>query len=321
MTRIVSVVLLLLSINTLAQDTLPKFTAYIRGSDKVIISWTNAYPKVTQISIQRSTDSLKLFKTILTVPDPTVPQNGYLDAKGASAAMFYRLFIVLDSGKYVFTRSQRPFRDTAVKTDAQRPDIMPENNARQRVVIPENMAPGEAELLKEKIQEAMKKADPKALMPAEKVEKVEKTKPAPTPEPERFFVIKRRDTVIMQVSEKAFKKFRDSIVLKTKDTMTFRALDTIVIKPFVPKEVYRPSKYVFTESGGNVVIILPDVKSNNYGVKFYEEDKTFLFEVKHVKESYLVVDKTNFLHAGWFRFELYEDGKIKEQHKFFIPKD
>lgn len=315
MTRIVSVVLLLLSINTLAQDTLPKFTAYIRGNDKVIISWTNAYPKVTQISIQRSTDSLKLFKTILTVPDPTVPQNGYLDAKGAHAGMFYRLFIVLDSGKYIFTRSQRPFRDSAHKTDPQRPELMPENNARQRVVIPENMAPGEAELLKEKIQEAMKKADPKAVMPAEK------TRPAPTPEPERFFVIKRRDTVIMQVPEKAFKKFRDSIVLKTKDTMTFRTLDTIVIKPFIPKEVYKPSRYVFTENSGNVVIMLPDVKSNNYGVKFYEEDKTFLFEVKQVKEPYLVVDKTNFLHAGWFRFELYEDGKVKEQHKFFIPKD
>ena len=113
MTRTVSVVLLLLSLNTLAQDTLPKFTAYTRGSDKVIISWTNNYPVVTQISIQRSYDSLKLFKTILTVPDPSVPQNGYLDAKGTNPKMFYRLFIVLENGKYVFTQSQRPFWDSS----------------------------------------------------------------------------------------------------------------------------------------------------------------------------------------------------------------
>lgn len=313
MTRTVSIVLLLLSLNTLAQDTLPKFTAYTRGNDKVIISWTNNYPKVNQISIQRSYDSLKLFKTILTVPDPTVPQNGYLDAKGTNPKMFYRIFIVLDSGKYVFTQSQRPFWDTSRKTDPQRPEIMPENNARQRVVIAENMAPKDAELVKEKIQEAARKEDPKTVTPVEK--------PKPAPEPERFFIIKKRDTVIMQLPEKGFKRFRDSIVLKTRDTMTFRSIDTILIKPFVPKEVYKPSKYVFSDNTGNVVIMLPEVKNGNYTVKFFEDDKTFLFEVKQIKEPYLVVDKTNFLHAGWFRFELYDDGKVKETHKFYIPKD
>jgi hypothetical protein len=282
--------------------------------DKVIISWTNTYPKVTQISIQRSTDSLRLFKTILTVPDPTVQQNGYLDAKGTNPKMFYRLFIVLDSGKYVFTRTMRPFYDTARTVADQRPEAMPENNARQRVVIPENMAPTEAELLKEKIKEAIKKEEPKTVTAVEK--------PKPAPEPERFFIIKKRDTVIMQVSEKAFRKFRDSIVLKTKDTMTFKSLDTILIKPFIPKEVYKPSRYIYTtERDGNVAISLPDAKSNHYSIKFFEDDKTFLFEVKQVKETWLVVDKTNFMHAGWFRFELYEDGKIKETHKFFIPKD
>jgi hypothetical protein len=315
MTRIVSVVLLLFSLNAVAQDTLPEFTAYTRGIDKVIISWTNAYPKVTQISIQRSTDSLRLFKTILTVPDPTVQQNGYLDAKGTNPKMFYRLFIVLDSGKYVFTKTKRPFYDTARKVDEQKPEAIPENNARQRVVIAETVAPKEAELLKEKIQEAIRKEEPKAIAP------VEKPKPAPIPEPERFFIVKKRDTVIMQVSEKTFRKFRDSIVLKTKDTMTFKSLDTIVLRPFVPKEVYRPSKYIYTEKDGNVAISLPDAKSNHYAIKFYEEDKTFLFDIKQVKEPYLVVDKVNFLHGGWFRFELLEDGKVKEAHRFFIPKD
>lgn len=313
MTRTVSVVLLLLSLNTLAQDTLPKFTAYTKGSDKVIISWTNNYPIVTQISIQRSYDSLKLFKTILTVPDPTVPQNGYLDAKGTNPKMFYRLFIVLDNGKYVFTQSQRPFWDTSRRMDSQKPEVMPENNARQRVVIAENMAPKEAELLKEKIQEAIKKTEPKTTIPVEK--------PKPAPEPERFFIIKKRDTVIMQLPEKGFKSFRDSIVLKTRDTMTFRSVDTILIKPFVPKEVFKASKFVYSDNSGNVVIMLPEAKNGNYAVKFYEDDKTFLFEVKQIKEPYLVVDKTNFLHAGWFRFELYDDGKVKETHKFFIPKD
>jgi hypothetical protein len=59
----------------------------------------------------------------------------------------------------------------------------------------------------------------------------------------------------------------------------------------------------------------------SYSIKFFEEDNSPLFEVKQVKEASLVLDKANFLHSGWFKFELYEDGKLKEKNKFFIPKD
>ena len=37
-----------------AQDTLPGFTASLKSSGKVLISWRNAYPAINQISIQRS---------------------------------------------------------------------------------------------------------------------------------------------------------------------------------------------------------------------------------------------------------------------------
>jgi len=35
----------------------------------------------------------------------------------------------------------------------------------------------------------------------------------------------------------------------------------------------------------------------------------------------LTLDKSNFIHAGWFKFELYEDGQLKEKNKLLIPKD
>ena len=34
-----------------------------------------------------------------------------------------------------------------------------------------------------------------------------------------------------------------------------------------------------------------------------------------------VLDKTNFVHAGWFTYELYEDEKLKEKNKFQLQKD
>ena len=63
------------------QDTLPDFSAVIRRGNKVLISWSNPYGgRIRQLSIQRSGDSLRAFKTIMTIPDPTVLQNGFLDA-------------------------------------------------------------------------------------------------------------------------------------------------------------------------------------------------------------------------------------------------
>jgi maltose-binding protein MalE len=103
--------------------------------------------------------------------------------------------------------------------------------------------------------------------------------------------------------------------------MVFVAVDTILIKPFTAKETYRASRYVYTEKYGNVMIVLPEATRKKYSISFFEENKKPVFQIKEIKSPSLVVDKSNFVHAGWFWFELYEEGKLKERHRFFIPKD
>lgn len=292
---------LLIHFNTFskAQDMLPEFSAVTRGNGKIIISWSNPYPVVSQISIQRSKDSTRGFASILSVPDPTAQQNGFADSKAPDPWYFYRLFIVLDSGKYVFTRSKRAYWDTVRIPAAANAGKTAENNTK-RVIISERVSARQAEEIKDKLQTAA--ASPKS-------------------EPEKFFIVKRLDTIQLQIPARDFKRFRDSVVGRTRDTITFSSVDTIVLKPFVPREVYRPSKYVFTARDGNVTILVPDAESRNYTIKFYTEDDTPLFEIGKVKESPLLIDKANFLQAGWFRFELYEDGRLKEKHRLYIPKD
>lgn len=290
-----------------AQDTLPSFSALTRGNDKVIISWTNTFKVTTQISIQRSKDSTKNFKTIITVPDPKVLQNGFVDSKADTAGMFYRLFIVQDSGKYIFTKSKRPMLDTAKKVVSE--PLAENHETKQRVVVAENVTAQEAAEIKETIKQVTK--DTVRTAPKE----------IPIPIPEKFIVVMRHDSVISQVNEKLFKRFRDSVVNKTKDTIAFASVDTILIKPYIPPVVYRPSKFVYTEKDGNVAIILPEAGEKKYAVKFFDEEENPLFEIKEVKEAAVTLDKANFLRSGWFRFELYEDGKLKEKHKFFIPKE
>jgi hypothetical protein len=212
-----------------AQDTLPKFIVKNAGNNRIIIGWVNNFPNIRQISIQRSFDSLSGYKTILTVPDPTTPQNGYVDAKATNDHMFYRLYILLDKGVFLFSDAKKPVPDTT-----------------RRAGFP------------------------------------------------NYTGIPAIDSV------------RSPIVNGNK-----------------PKSnTFMPSLYVYTNRDGYVRITLPaEEKSKKYSIKFFDDEEIFLFELKEIKERDFKIDKTNFYHAGWFRFELYEDGKLIEKHKFYLEKE
>lgn len=101
---------------------------------------------------------------------------------------------------------------------------------------------------------------------------------------------------------------------------------TIVKEPALPppvkeKNLFVPSRHVYTGKDNNVIISLPDLFRNKYTIKFYDENGDFLFELKKIPENYLTLDKSNFRHAGLFIFEIYNNKIIVERHKFYIPKD
>lgn len=188
------------------------------------------FEDVRQISIQRSADSLKNFKTILTVPDPSIPQNGLMDTKAQNNRMFYKLYILLDKGVYLFSDAKKPVPDTV----------------RKNVIAPEKTI---------------------------------------------------------------------TVVPETTEIVDFN----IPVKTALVKNL--PSIHVYTGKDGYVSINLPTGDQKKYSIKFFEEDSTFLFELKEITERSLKIDKTNFYHAGWFWFELYEDGKLTEKNKFYLKKD
>lgn len=137
----------------------------------------------------------------------------------------------------------------------------------------------------------------------------------------RAMTVMIKDTVYRQFSINAFRNFRDSILRQTKDTL-FAYNDSLVgLSPYIVKEYWKASAYVYANRDGYINISLPDIGERKYSIKFYEENGTPLFEIKNVKESPLILDKSSFIHSGWFAFELYEDNKLKEKNKFYLPKD
>lgn len=89
----------------------------------------------------------------------------------------------------------------------------------------------------------------------------------------------------------------------------------------VRKPEYVPSVYVYTNKDGYVFVNLPDAEQQKYRIKFYDSDGSLLFELKQIREQALTLDKTNFLHAGWFRFELFNGEKLVEENRFYLSRD
>ena len=118
-----------------------------------------------------------------------------------------------------------------------------------------------------------------------------------------------------------FKAYRDSILTKTNDSLLQIAADTVELQPYSPPYIQRTSQYIFTDRDGFIVVKLPDAANKKYEVVFLEEDDTPVLELRGIKESQVTIDKTNFYHGGWYKFELRENGHVKERNKIFLPTD
>ena len=269
MRKIILSLLICTSAITYAQDSLPAFSVVNKGNNRVVISWNNKFPQLKQISIQRSTDSLSNFKSLITVPDPNNKQNGYLDAKAPNDKMFYRLYILVDGANFIFSKSKRPDNHsirTALLSDTTLKAIT--DSVYLKVV---------GKIISQNLPDSALTTD------------------------ELLLLGRYRNSRQEVIPDKADRKI--DAIIKSKPDATI-------------------SQYhIVANKDGLVRISLLDFSGKKYSIKFYEDDDTFLFELKDIKEASLMLEKSNFYHSGWFKSELYETDKLIEKNRFFIPKD
>jgi len=298
-----------LFLNMNAQDTLPQFSVKDIGGNRYVISWVNNYTYTAQITIQRSFDSIRGYKSILTVPDPTAKQNGYADAKAINDHMFYRLYIQLENGRYLFTAAKQPTREVIVPAP-------PTTGTLTQASIP------------------TKPKDEKILSTTQPVT----TPVTKTPEPVAQSTLQKNEDKTNEI-----KKNTEELVPDTPSTTSYSIPAIKRAEPVVYRlqnirlgdsaktptavftkddpNAYAPSLFVFTHPDGNIRVQVPNrARLARYRIKFFEPDKRLLFELKNLPAPEFQVDKTNFLHGGWFLFELYEDNRLLEKHKLYLDR-
>lgn len=236
-----------------AQDTLPAFTVKNRFG-RVIVSWVNPFDSLVQISIQRSPDSLKGFKTIATLPDPSAVTNGYLDSKAPNTTQFYKIYVQQQRGQFFVTKSFRPQIDSSRITAG-------------------NAGKASGKMSKEDSTRSI-----------------------------RYELAGVTGSGV---------KYSDGVSLTDSSKIILQEIKTS----------YKPSVFIYTNKEGNVVVALPEAKTNIFSIKFFRDNGTPVFQLTRVKEPMLILDKSNFQHAGWFSFELYENEKLLEKQKLYVPKD
>jgi hypothetical protein len=284
----VSGFLLVGSFSSIAQDTLPRFTVENKGNGRVVVSWTNPYPNLIQLAVQRSYDSIKRFGSVYSTTSPELPVNGFSDKVPEGVRVYYRIFYVMEGGAYFFTQSKQPSVSESL-------EVTKLDNRR--------------EVLNDELQ---KIAEAKSRQELQK--EIE--------DPNKQLFLKESDTTGFRIILlKDFRSYRDSIINLTKDTLVQMGQDTLYLRLYDPPFAEKASQYVFTNKDGYIVIKLDDADKKNYQVTILEENETPFLDIKKVKDPLIILDKTNFYKAGWYKFTLKENGRVKEKGKVFLPKD
>lgn len=304
--------LLLNSILANAQDSLPDFSVINKGNNRIVISWNNRFKLLKQITIQRSADSLSNFKSIVSVPDPMNPQNGYMDSKAPDDKMFYRLYILVDGSNFIFSKSKRAV------TDAQLAQLKKEEAVIPQPLKTTTVKPVESPNIQTKNIPAAKPADQKAIAPANNsiVKPIDNT---PAKEIKKDSINgnaenkTQTDYVIRlkKIRNERIELLRIAVQQKTDADLKISTRPKIVV----------PVYHIYSTGEGTVQIYLKDYQQKKYSIRFLEDDDTFLYEIKNINAANLKLDKSNFYHSGWFKSELYDNGKLVERNRFFIPKD
>ena len=168
---------------------------------------------------------------------------------------------------------------------------------------------------------------PKVEIPPPVIQPAIKNQPTPNPAP---VIVTTDPTITKKEVQVIIKKQPDTAVSRL--SLVYQKIGlsqynwrTITILPKTEKllndDTFVLSSLIYTNGEGNLIISLPDAPKNRFTLRVFREDKSLLFEMKHLRENQLLIDRSNFHNSGWFRYELREGERIRERNRFYIKPD
>ena len=261
-----------------SQPTLPQFAVTKLSDDRVLIQWKNPDSTLRQISIQQSADSGKGFRTLLTMPDPSTPENGTVINRTGAGQMFYRLYLMYPRGRFLFTK-------VLVPGSAPKPTVKPVSIEQSSTETP--------------LPSPINKPTP--YVPG---------RSATATVPPIEHLVKPDSVARVKPYLNKLPRLSPGEGIKVKKQKA---------PPTEPLQ-YTPSLTIFTHRDGYVFIQLPTTLNlGNTQVRFFTEDGQALFELNQPPIRVFRIDKTNFYRTGWYRFEIWQKGKMIETNRFFLP--
>ena len=168
---------------------------------------------------------------------------------------------------------------------------------------------------------------PKVEIPPPVIQPAIKNQPTPNPAP---VIVTTDPTITKKEVQVIIKKQPDTAVSRL--SLVYQKIGlsqynwrTITILPktenLLNDDTFVLSSLIYTNGEGNLIISLPDAPKNRFTLRVFREDKSLLFEMKHIRENQLLIDRSNFHNSGWFRYELREGERIRERNRFYIKPD
>ncbi|MCA6490343.1 MAG: hypothetical protein IM551_09995 [Chitinophagaceae bacterium] len=86
--------------------------------------------------------------------------------------------------------------------------------------------------------------------------------------------------------------------------------------------IYKRNQFLFklSDKKGYVNLRLAHPKFYRYIVRFYESTGKLAFEIIAPKEDWLILEKSNFIHAGTFDYEVWQDGTLHDKGRITLQR-
>lgn len=121
--------------------------------------------------------------------------------------------------------------------------------------------------------------------------------------------------------------YRILYTLKNGATYITKPLNTLKKENLVKTETqnasadWKASPFVFTNNSGYIQIHVNNASENKYSIKFLDDKGNTVLKINKINEDQLILDKTNFIHAGWFQFELYKNELLLEKNSVYLKEN